>query len=179
MAERFRVLHRVLALAASVLLHGSGSAAAQVDTRSSVLSVPGEQTMELEEVEVIGKKLHQLQSELIETQDRFYALYNKLNTNDDFDIHCTMHAPIGTRIEKRQCRLEFLREATAAEGQNFFLGRGATAGISPQTLWFTREDEYRKTNPELMELAEEWQRRQTRYENARKERLQGRLVLFE
>ncbi len=150
------------------------------------MSVPGEQTMELEEVEVIGKKLHQLQSELVETQDRFYALYNKLNTNDDFDIHCTMHAPIGTRIEKRQCRLEFLREATAAEGQNFFLGRGATAGISPQTLWFTREDEYRKTikavletHPELIELAEEWQRRQTRYENARKERLEGRLVLFE
>lgn len=172
----------------------AGVAIAQDSAHSSAAANPpqiaAESAMELEEVEVIGKKLHQLQRELVEAQDRFYALYNELNTNDDFDIHCLMEARTGALIRKRECRLEFLMEASAQEAQDFFLSitgsAMGSAAISPQMLWLERQDEYRRNiravleaNPQLLELAAEWLQRQGQYEKARKERLKGRLILVE
>lgn len=181
---------RVLVLMAAALLPRAVLAIDQ--DASSTLAVSGEQTMDLEEVEVIGKKLYQLKKELMATQDHFFALYNEFNTNDDFDIHCTLHAPVGTRIEQRQCRLESLIEAPAQEGQNFFLGlnsdppQPARPSVSPHTLWYQRADEDRRTmkavleaHPVLIEVAGEWRQKQARLEKARKDRLNGRLVLFE
>lgn len=155
-------------------------------------SPPPVSSVELEEVEVIGKKLYQMQRELVRAQDRFYSLYNELNTLDDFDIHCTVYARTGTRIQQRDCRIEFLQEATAQAGQNFFLGLTSDpptpprAGISAQMLWFQRRDEYRQavrslleSNPELQQLALKWQQLQEQYDRARKARHRDRLVLFE
>ena len=159
-------------------------------TGASALQFAGENAMELEEVEVIGKKLHQLQRELVQAQDRFYALYNELNTNDDFDIHCLMEARTGALIRKRECRLEFLMEASAQEAQDFYLSitgsAMGSAAISPQMQWLQRQDEYRRNiravleaHPQLIELAADWMQRQRQYDKARKERLKGRLILVE
>jgi hypothetical protein len=183
-----------LVLLAAVMTLAAGIAMAQASANAGPGEpsppVPGENSMELEEVEVIGKKLYQLQRELVEAQDRFYALYNELNTNDDFDIHCLMEARTGALIRKRECRLEFLMEASAKEAQDFYLSitgsAMGSAAISSQMLWLHRQDEYRRNiravleaNPQLLELAADWLQRQGQYEKARKERLKGRLILVE
>jgi hypothetical protein len=171
-----------------VLLLLAPVAAAQAQAVSAPM--PGESNLELEEVEVIGRKLYQLQRELIDAQDRFYALYNELNTIDDFDIQCTMEAATGTLMRKRECRLEFLREAQAQEGQDFFLKHTGSsmgsAAVPPQQLWFQRQDEYRRniraileSEPKLQELAAEWHERQVQFDRTRKERLEGRRILIE
>jgi hypothetical protein len=183
------LLAAVLGAFAAGNLAAATSGAEQGANRSLL---PGESVVELEQVDVIGKKLHQMRRELIAAQDRFYAHFNELNTNDDFDIHCTMHAPIGTGIRQRQCRLEFLKEAAAQEGHNFFLGLTSDpptitrSGVPVQTQWYARSDEYRETvkalletSPELQELALTWQRLQEQYDAARKQRLEGRRMLIE
>lgn len=179
----------VLLAVAAVHWAVAGVAAGQDSSRALL---PGESVVELDQVDVIGKKLQQMRRELIAAQDRFYAHFNELNTNDDFDIHCTMHAPVGTGIRQRQCRLEFLREAAAEQGQNFFLGLTSDpptitrSHVPAQTQWYARSDEYRETikalletSPELQELALTWQRLQEQYDAARKRRLEGRRMLIE
>ncbi len=180
----------VVLLAVAAMHWTVAGVAAGQDSNRALL--PGESVTELEQVDVIGKKLQQMRHELIAAQDRFYAHFNELNTNDDFDIHCTMHAPVGTGIRQRQCRLEFLREAAAEQGQNFFLGLTSDpptitrSHVPAQTQWYARSDEYRETvkalletSPELQELALTWQRLQEQYDAARKRRLEGRRMLIE
>lgn len=180
----------VVLLAVAAMHWTVAGVAAGQDSNRALL--PGESVTELEQVDVIGKKLQQMRHELIAAQDRFYAHFNELNTNDDFDIHCTMHAPVGTGIRQRQCRLEFLREAAAEQGQNFFLGLTSDpptitrSHVPAQTQWYARSDEYRETvkalletSPELQELALTWQRLQEQYDAARKRRLEGRRMLVE
>lgn len=156
---------------------------------------PAVSSMALEEVEVIGKKLYQMQRELVAAQDRFYLRYNEFNTNDDFDIHCTDRARTGAIIRQRDCRLQFLQEAAAEEGLSFFHSLTGTTGeahepsryvLSAQLRWFERREEYRQNmrrlleqNPELRELALTWQQRQAEYDRARKARLKDRWILFE
>jgi hypothetical protein len=153
--------------------------------------VPAETTMVLEEVEVIGIKLFQMQRELVKAQDRFFERYNTLNANDDFDIHCSDRAATGTGIRARDCRVEFVQNATAAEGQELFLAltgeRPASRAVTtPTILWFQRREEYRENvralleaSPELQELALKWQNLQAQYDKARRERHKDRAILFQ
>lgn len=169
-----------------------GAAAAGVDGAGGT-PPPGAPGVDLDEVAVIGKSLRKLQREVIEAEDRFYARFNTLNTSDEFDIHCQMDKATGTRVPKRQCRIRFLADAAAMDGQEFLRGltsaaaaRGVNAPLAAlQPLWLQRRDEYRQTaralleqNPELMALATEWTRLQAQYDRVRKERHKDGIVQF-
>jgi hypothetical protein len=144
-------------------------------------------SLDLDEVQVVGKRLYQLQRELVETQDHFYALYNQLNTKHDFDIHCAVEARTGTLIRKRECRLQFIQDASAAQAREFVNGLGSdppqpSRYVEPPELqWFAREKEYRDNaralllaHPELQEIAQKWQQLQTQYDKASKSRRKDR-----
>ena len=148
--------------------------------------------MELAEVEVIGRKLHQMQREVIEAEDRFYALYNELNQNRDFDIHCVVEARTGTKVRQRDCRIEFVQRAVTMQAQEFLYGgTSASPGFwrpvsDPGAEWFVRREEYRENaralllaHPQLMERALKWRQLQAQYERARKQRMKGRVILVE
>jgi hypothetical protein len=136
---------------------------------------------ELDEVFVIGSKLHTMQLEAIAAEDRFYERFNALNTRDEFDVRCQMEKATGTKVPQRQCRVRFLVEAGAVNGQEFheglIYGRGINAPLAVlNAQWLVRRDEYRQTardliekDPELKALALEWVRLQQRFEHARKE----------
>lgn len=181
----------ILCMAAAQGAPAPGGASVAAGQQSDS-SPPPVSSVELEEVEVIGKKLYQMQRDVVQAQDRFYAAYNELNTKDDFDVHCVDEALTGTLMRRRECRLEFLREAMAAEGQEFFLGitsdppRAARFVQPPVQRWFARKEEYRahvrqllESSPELQSLASRWMELQAQYEKARKARHKDRLVLFE
>jgi hypothetical protein len=150
-----------------------------------ICAAPGESATQLGEVDVIGKRLRDLEREAIKAEDRFYKRFNTLNTNDDFDIHCQKQKATGTLIPQRQCRIKFLVDAGAMDGQEFHRGlisAAAAPGVNtplaslvPQ--WVQRSEEYRQTvkallekNPELMALGAEWVRLQEQYERVRKDR---------
>jgi hypothetical protein len=144
---------------------------------------PGTTSLELEEVQVIGRKLVNLQRELVAVQDRFYTVYNDLNRNDDFDVFCRFEAQTGTQVRKWKCQVAFLQDAIAVQAQQMFLGWTSASANSrayvntPEEQWLARRDEYRENvrsvalaSPELRELAVKWQQLQERYDKAIKGR---------
>lgn len=157
----------------------------QLHAATSDAAAAGATSMDLDEVQVIGKKLYQLQRELVQAQDHFYALYNQLNTKRDFNIHCALEAPTGTRIRQRICRIQFLEEVETAQAQAL-LGIAPSGPTDPMLVWLLRQKEYRDNaralllaHPELRNLAQQWQQAQTDYDTARKNRLKDKKILFE
>src|SRR5690606_28410369 len=80
---------------------------------SHALQPPRHQS--LDEVLVRGKRaeLSELREQMVGLEDQYYELYNELNKNDLFDIHCAMEARSGTLIRRRYCRAVY--EARAFE----------------------------------------------------------------
>jgi hypothetical protein len=107
------------------------------------------QDEQLDEVTVKGTPLRRMRAELLALEDRFYALYNLLNKDKDFDVHCYSEAPLGTRLKSRICRVAYVEEAQADRGQAFVAGirdgnsmRGLEAP-APESVEQARQDEYR------------------------------------
>lgn len=151
-------------------------------------------TLEEARVEARRTRLSEIRREMIQLEDRFYARYNELNTNDDFDIHCENAARTGTRLERRYCQPVYETEAQREEGIEYFhyLYRSMTdeafkflskndggliGGPPPPALQKieARRPEFRQTmlevtrdNPELVQLLAERQRIAKRYEAARR-----------
>jgi len=80
---------------------------------------------ELDEVLVLGTQLWKLRQNMIRTEDRFYALYNELNKNHDFDVHCHIEAPTGRIIKDRVCRVAYVENAQEVEVKGFLDGHSA------------------------------------------------------
>jgi hypothetical protein len=147
----------------------------------AVASQPGSQVEELDEITIEGKKLSQLRMAVIETEDRFYKLFNELNTNDDYDVQCANQAPTGSRITRRVCKPVFYANAEAEYAQALVGGYYAP----PATMVaLQRTDEYQQAmrelverNPKLRRLLIERDRLERNYVKARKERFKGRLIL--
>ena len=144
---------------------------------------PAAASIDLEEVQVIGRKLVNLQLELVATQERFYTLYNDLNQNDDFDVFCGYEARTGTKVRKWECKVDFLLEALAHLSQDVFRGctdaavNGRRYVDAPAAQWEARRAEYlanvravAMASPELKALAEKWADLQAQYDKARKKR---------
>jgi hypothetical protein len=138
-------------------------------------------TEELDEVTVEGARLSRMRERIVAAEDRFYALYNELNKNDDYDVHCTNEAPLGTRLKKRICRVEFYSRAKQEYGASIVSMLGGVAGggsaKSPTLIALEREPEYRATmlqvvqeNPGLLRLLKERDALEKRYIAARKQR---------
>jgi len=87
----------------------------------------------VEEVIVVGDQtLVGLRQELYRAQDRVHELFNALNDDDDFDIHCHMETRTGTRISRRVCKANYVDQATAVQGQAFLaFTRGEAGSAQP------------------------------------------------
>ena len=87
----------------------------------------------MDEIVVVSKKsLDQLRVELWAAEDRAYELFNELNGDAEYDIHCYREAPTGSKILRRVCRTRYEREATA-EGARQFLSASKSNAPSGQT----------------------------------------------
>jgi hypothetical protein len=98
------------------------------DTSASVPSA----TDALDEVIVEGKRgqLDEMIQEMVVAEDKFFARYNELNANDDFDMHCFRAARTGTRLKSRFCTAVYMDKALQENGQDYalFLQRNFKTG---------------------------------------------------
>jgi hypothetical protein len=80
---------------------------------------------QLDEIVVSASTLKaaDLRKRLVEKEDAFYAAYNDLNKNDDFDVNCREETKTGTRLSRRTCRAGFEDNAIAREAYSAFLIR--------------------------------------------------------
>ena len=73
-----------------------------------------------EEITITGQKhIGLLRKQVEEAEDLMYGLFNELNDDDRYDIHCRLEAPLGTRIRQRVCRPTFVADADRAVALDF------------------------------------------------------------
>jgi hypothetical protein len=96
----------VAATLVSIAVSGTSVALAQGQ------ATPGERaataTQEApDEVVVRGRRLSELRADIQIARERAYALFNELNSNDDFDVYCRKEGRSGTRSTETVCRAQF------------------------------------------------------------------------
>lgn len=65
------------------------------------------------EITVTGRdQIKVLRKKVDLAQDQVHKIFNDLNDDQEFDIHCRMRAPIGTRIPQKECAPNFFYSAT-------------------------------------------------------------------
>lgn len=62
-----------------------------------------------------GSSPRALRAEIRTLERDMFELFNKLNSNDDFDVTCDFHTPTGSKLAVWQCEPAFLRLAESAE----------------------------------------------------------------
>ncbi len=166
---------------------GMGSAAATTpdvtppaDTATTASAKPDEPP---DEVIVLGKRLSQMRKAVTDADDRFFARYNEINKDHDFDVHCIVEAPVGTLIKRRTCRPVFQEKGDEDYARSLLDGTGA---IPPEIVRLLHQDEYHKhmlevvrANPELMKMVSERDVLKKQYEAELKRRMKDKWILFE
>jgi hypothetical protein len=127
-----RIWAALAVMATAVLLQPSAIAAPDF--------AAGRQEEELDEVIVKGNRLWQIRKAITDTEDRFYARFNKLNSDNDFDIYCS-------RI--RRCLPVFYMDAQMEEANHGIadaLAHGSPILLSgyAQVVWLERYPDYRQ-----------------------------------
>jgi hypothetical protein len=127
------------------------------------------------------EKMRFLSAQLVRLEDQIYSDYNRLNSDHQYDIVCTMDLPTDTHFKNRLCLPAFVRDAQvdAAKdmleetGSAVFLGGYPARPVSMVTLgkWDEFKSNYRKvfmSHPELLKLGQEYAALQKEYEATRK-----------
>lgn len=83
----------------------------------------------IDEIIVYGENsLHLLREDVIQAEEQVFTVFNAINSNDEFDIHCVEEARTGTRIKSRLCRPNFVTQLTKDPKHHAWLFPGRTFG---------------------------------------------------
>jgi hypothetical protein len=122
-------LNIAVLLIAGLPLTAGAAAGAQgasvVNSAGTVSPLSNGKERVLNEVLVPGTPLWKLRQKMVEVEDQFYALYNQVNKDKDFDVHCHIETPTGRIIKERACRVAFIEDAQAVEVQAMLDGHSA------------------------------------------------------
>jgi hypothetical protein len=72
-----------------------------------------------DEVIVRGRRLTELRFEVEQAQERAYAIFNALNSDDDFDVYCREERKYHSRATQRTCRAQFENRISAEAAQEY------------------------------------------------------------
>jgi hypothetical protein len=143
-------------------------------------ATPFPEQQALEEVTVVGKRnpFPALRKEMVRLEDQFYERFNALNTDDQYDVHCALEAPLGTRISRRVCRAVFVERANEDEAQAFLRGE---MGPPASLTILAKSPDYEKAvlalikkHPELRRTIAKYNATKARYDKLHKERFSKR-----
>jgi hypothetical protein len=135
---------------------------------------------EIDEIVVLGaRSLTLLRQEVIVAEDRFFDLYNELNDDDKYDIVCETRRPIGTRIQVRECKAQFVKDAEYQATQDALQFSESPANVTARAIRASTEDyeildEKLKTfavsSPELQEALMEYDGLNKKYADEREKK---------
>lgn len=111
------------------------------------------QNQAIEEIQVTGQTAVRLRVQIERIEERLFALFNELNSTDDFDVACRIVVRLGTgsRIPIRECEPAFLTKARAANAHDYI-----TLGMdlkSDADLLFENRVKTEQLNGEFSKLA--------------------------
>jgi hypothetical protein len=122
-----------------------------------------------ESVVVSKKSLAQLRRDTYEAEEDFYAIYNKLNDEKEFDVRCRYEKATGTNIKNHVCRAQFVTKAFERHARR---NRNNLSSVANQTADPVLEEKmqtYQKKMETLMAGSPELQEAFARYNSARVE----------
>ena len=140
----------------------------------------------LDEIIVYGQKsLLALRHEIYRAEENFYDLFNSVNSDDDYDVHCHKEAPTGSHVRRRTCRANFEKELTAEATSQWLVARQVGMG-QPYLLPAARIRHKKKlmieemevlisVHPELLEALSGFSDAQQIYESEHERRCEGRI----
>jgi hypothetical protein len=182
----FRLQRKIRSYGAWALLATAWALLAAPGAYGASAAVVDEKPTELDEALVKGRRgLDQFREAMVRVEDQFYARFNELNSDDDFDVHCATEVSAGTRLKRRYCRANFEADAQEAAGENHWDAEERTQRIPPMP-WEPpiparvameprrrafREDMIKTAteHPELLELLRQRAALAERYEKLRRE----------
>lgn len=143
-----------------LLLASTSAAVPAQETAPESTPASGERLPE--EITVTGQKLFStLNRQIREAEVAMYGLFNELNTDDLYDIHCRWDAPLGTRIRAHSCSPQFLSRANEENAEGFLAMTRGEAGGNPvpvqaqldfhYPILETKMKELVRSNPELFD----------------------------
>ncbi len=91
--------------------HAQGTAAARDSANAS--------QQPTEEVVVRGRRLTELRAQVQKTRENAYAIFNEINTTDDFDVHCHDEKKHHSRVTQRVCRAQFEDRVSGAAAKEY------------------------------------------------------------
>lgn len=103
-----------------------------------------------------GESASDLRQQIAKTEQEFFSLYNKLNTDPQYEMICKMDRDTGSSFANRVCQPRFFQAAQQATASNRMQaaahgGLGAeatTAGSAPTSFW--QDDGFRKHMLEVL-----------------------------
>jgi hypothetical protein len=95
------------------ILAAGGDALAQPEPAAREPTRVAPQQSAPEEVIVRGRRLTELRFEVEQAQERAYAIFNEINSDDDFDVYCREERKYHSRATQRTCRPQFENRISA------------------------------------------------------------------
>ena len=97
-----------------------------------------------------------LREQIAKTEQEFFALYNKLNTDRQYDMVCKMDRATGTTLATRVCRPRYVETAQRADASERMQtaahgGLGAEATNPSTGPLFSQDDAFRKNMLEILQ----------------------------
>jgi hypothetical protein len=131
-----------------------------------------------EEVIVRGRQIGELRVKVQEAREHAYAIFNEINSDDDFDVHCRDERKYHSRATKRVCRARFEDRISAETAKEYiatlawtcqpaasdgfidtqacmFSGPGANAKARAQAVEGQAPPLQQRMNDEVLRLANE------------------------
>jgi hypothetical protein len=150
------------AINTNTLLSGLLVAALAFPAFAMETAVPAPESDSIEEITITGQRsLISLRIEAAKAEDVVYELFNELNTDDAYDVYCTLEARNFSHIKERHCRTGYELEALEAEAQYvsaIVTGQAASAPTPASIIMATelpkfqaRMQELVRQNPALLE----------------------------
>lgn len=135
-------------------------ASASVWAQGASTTDDGEQQANLSYEVVISSTItrDRLRELIVQVEDDFFAKFNELNADDNYDVLCFTHRPSNSYITKRICEAKFVTEARsefAAETGNALgrLGQYNDGFSGPQSMQSNEAPKYEILQEKLEEFA--------------------------
>jgi hypothetical protein len=86
----------------------------------------------IEEITVTGQRsMFDLRMQVEDAEDAMFALFNEVNTDDQYDVICTVETRVFSHMKQRVCLPVYARDAEMDEAQNMLRG---TQGVPLQAM---------------------------------------------
>jgi len=107
-----------------------------------------------EEITITGiKSIRALEQQIWTAEDHMFGLFNALNDDHRFDIHCARETRTGTLVSQRVCKPEFMHDAMGKTAQADLADMRGEGAVRVAPVQSVLELQYPQLKEKMQELA--------------------------